>query len=199
MSPAPAAEKTLAGHVSAVVAGLTPKGRLPAGTQLDLAIGLPLRNDAALNTFLHEVYDPGSTNFHRFLTPEEFTARFGPTANRLSRSVKEFARTNGLAITHDARQPCAAGCDGKKFRTLNARLSCARCKPTGIRWRRAISLRRTPNRRLTRGPAFAGNQRPQRYAKPKPMLHERPAGVDVPDGAGSGATNEYFGSDFRYG
>ncbi len=36
----------LPGHVPSVVAGLTPKGRLPATNHLCLAIGLPLRNQA---------------------------------------------------------------------------------------------------------------------------------------------------------
>jgi len=35
---------TLSGHVPAMVSGLQAKGQLPATTNLDLAIGLPLRN-----------------------------------------------------------------------------------------------------------------------------------------------------------
>src|SRR5271154_4862965 len=40
--------------------------RLPPANQLQIAIGLPLRNQPALTNLLRELYNPGSTNFHRF-------------------------------------------------------------------------------------------------------------------------------------
>ena len=88
----------LHGHVPAAVAHLTPLGLLPATNQLHLAIGLPLRNEEALNKLLQEIYDPASTNYHRYLTPEQFTAQFGPTAQDYQ-AVIDFARTNGLTVT----------------------------------------------------------------------------------------------------
>jgi hypothetical protein len=87
----------LHGHVPAVVARLQAQGLLPATNQLQLAIGLPLRNEAALNEFIRELYDPGSTNFHKFLSPEEFTARFGPTESDYQ-SLVQFAATNGFTV-----------------------------------------------------------------------------------------------------
>ena len=90
--------KVLPGHVPKVISSLTPKGRLAATNQLWLAIGLPLRDAAGLDGFLAQVYDPASPNFHQFLTPEEFTARFGPTEQDYE-AVKNFARANGLAVT----------------------------------------------------------------------------------------------------
>jgi subtilase family serine protease len=65
---------------------------------MDLAIGLPLRNREALTTLLAQLYDPASTNFHRFLTPEQFTAQFGPTTNDYQALIA-FAQTNGLEVT----------------------------------------------------------------------------------------------------
>ena len=47
--------------------------------QLDLV--LPLRDPAGLKAFLADVYNPASPNYRQFLTPTEFTARFGPTAD----------------------------------------------------------------------------------------------------------------------
>ncbi|HEY5346033.1 MAG TPA: protease pro-enzyme activation domain-containing protein [Verrucomicrobiae bacterium] len=90
--------RILPGHVPAVLAHLTPQGRLPGTNQLRLAIGLPLRNQDELNELLRQLGDPASPNFRKYLTPEEFTARFGPTEADYA-MVKEFARTNGLAIT----------------------------------------------------------------------------------------------------
>src|ERR1035437_3774572 len=86
--------ETLSGHVPSVVAGLTPKGRLPATNNLYLAIGLPLRNHAALDALLQQLYDPASTNYHKFLDPQEFTVRFGPTEADYA-AVRAFAEANG--------------------------------------------------------------------------------------------------------
>ncbi|HLH53131.1 MAG TPA: hypothetical protein VKY92_05895, partial [Verrucomicrobiae bacterium] len=47
----------LPGHVR-VPASLHSIGRLPAETNLDLALGLPLRNKAALTNLLEQLYDP---------------------------------------------------------------------------------------------------------------------------------------------
>ena len=73
-------------------------------TNLSLTIGLPLRNEAALDELLRQLYDPGSTNFHKFLTPPEFTARFGPTEQDYQ-AVMKFAEANGLTVagTHPNR------------------------------------------------------------------------------------------------
>ena len=70
---------------------------MAATNTLPLAIGLPLRNEAALNELLQQLYDPHSTNFHRFLTPQEFTARFGPTEQDYQ-TVRSFAEGNGLTV-----------------------------------------------------------------------------------------------------
>ncbi|MGA2243141.1 MAG: protease pro-enzyme activation domain-containing protein [Verrucomicrobiota bacterium] len=90
--------KVLPGHVPKIISRLTPKGRLPATNHLFLAIGLPLRNQAALDELLRQLYDPRSTNFHKFLTPPEFTARFGPTEQDYQAVIK-FAAANGLTVT----------------------------------------------------------------------------------------------------
>jgi fructose-specific component phosphotransferase system IIB-like protein len=87
----------LYGHVPSAVAGLTPKGRLPATNNLRLAIGLPLRNQAVLDELLEQIYNPQSTNFHKFLKPDEFTARFGPTEQDYQ-AVIRFAEANGLTV-----------------------------------------------------------------------------------------------------
>ncbi len=72
--------------------------RLPATNRLNLAIGLPLRNQAALDKLLAEIYDPASTNYHHYLTPEQFAAQFGPTEQDYQALI-HFAQTNGLTVT----------------------------------------------------------------------------------------------------
>jgi subtilase family serine protease len=73
-------------------------GRLPVTNRLDLAIILPLRNQAELNRALAEIYDPASTNFHHYLTPEQFAERFGPSEQDYQSLIK-FAEANGLTVT----------------------------------------------------------------------------------------------------
>src|SRR5262249_20607874 len=84
--------------------GLASVGRLPASNRLDLIIGLPLRNRETLTNFLDQLYDPASTNFHRYLTPEQFAERFGPTEQDYQ-AVIAFARSAGfkVAATHPNR------------------------------------------------------------------------------------------------
>ncbi len=87
-------------HVPPAIARfhLQPMSRLPGTNRLNLAIGLPLRNRDALNKLLAEIYDPASTNYHRYLTPEQFAAQFGPTEQDYQ-SLINFTKTNGLTVT----------------------------------------------------------------------------------------------------
>jgi hypothetical protein len=85
-------------HVPAAVARLAPTGTLAGNQRLKLAIGLPLRNQPELDALLSQLSDPASPNYHRYLTPEEFTARFGPTVQDYQ-AVQDFAQSNGLAVT----------------------------------------------------------------------------------------------------
>ncbi|HEV2329274.1 MAG TPA: protease pro-enzyme activation domain-containing protein [Verrucomicrobiae bacterium] len=90
--------KTLPGHVPAVIRHLTASGALPASKRLNLAIGLPLRDGRGLDDFLAQLYDPASTNYHHYLTPEQFTEKFGPTEADYA-AVVSFARQNHLNVT----------------------------------------------------------------------------------------------------
>jgi hypothetical protein len=98
-TPAHAAQ-ALSGHVPPAVKSLNlqPIGRPPATQRLHLAIGLPLRNQDALNALLRELYDPASPQYHQYLTPEEFTEKFGPTKDDYV-AVANFAKANRLTVT----------------------------------------------------------------------------------------------------
>ncbi|MFZ0732166.1 MAG: S53 family serine peptidase [Candidatus Sulfotelmatobacter sp.] len=73
-------------------------GRLPSTKKLGLAISLPLRNQEQLDSLLQELYDPTSPNYRKFLTAEEFTDQFGPTAIDYQRVIG-FAQSYGLVVT----------------------------------------------------------------------------------------------------
>src|SRR6202142_52295 len=90
--------QVMRGPVPAAVSGLQPLGLFGGTNRLNLAIGLPLRNREALTNLLREIYDPGSPNYHHYLTPEQFTERFGPTEKDY-RAVIAFTKANGFTVT----------------------------------------------------------------------------------------------------
>src|SRR5580658_2666010 len=65
--------RVLPGHVPAATAALRPLGELPGTNSLRLAITLPLRHREALTDLLQRLYDPASPDYHRYLTPPQFT------------------------------------------------------------------------------------------------------------------------------
>ncbi len=103
--PVGAAERQeVRGHVPEAVKRLQPVEKLAGTNRLNLAIGLSLRNREALTNLLHQIYDPASPKYRRYLTPDQFTERFGPT-ERDYQAVIAFARANGLTVsgTHPNR------------------------------------------------------------------------------------------------
>ena len=103
-----AGQKVLSGHVPAVTAHLTALSNLAGSTRLNLAIGLPLRNQDALTNLLRQIYDPASPNYHHYLTPEQFTEQFGPTEARLSVRCC-FCKAHGLTGDRHILQSCFGG------------------------------------------------------------------------------------------
>jgi subtilase family serine protease len=99
-SIAAAERQSLRGHVPAAVQklNLQPIGRLAAATNLDLVIGLPLRNGEAFTNLLAQLYNPASTRYHQWLTPNQIAQRFGPTEQDYQ-TVIAFAKAGGLAVT----------------------------------------------------------------------------------------------------
>ncbi|MFZ1006461.1 MAG: S53 family peptidase, partial [Candidatus Sulfotelmatobacter sp.] len=80
-------------------------GQLPASQTLRFDIVLPLRDRAGLQSFVQEVNDPASPSYHQFLTPQEVTARFGPSQEDWDAAVA-FAKASGFQIvggTRDSR------------------------------------------------------------------------------------------------
>ena len=70
-TPIRAVERQIVLHkVPAAAKNAAPTGQSSRWKRLDLAISLPWRNQAALARLLQELYDPASTNYHRYLTPQ---------------------------------------------------------------------------------------------------------------------------------
>jgi kumamolisin len=77
-------------------------GQLPKSQMMTLDIVLQLRDEPGLKSFLEELYDPNSGIYHQFLTPAQFTERFGPSEQEYA-AVVAFAKANGLAVIGGSR------------------------------------------------------------------------------------------------
>jgi subtilase family serine protease len=64
---------------------------------LDFEIYLPLRDKPGLRSLLAAQHTPGAAQYHRWLTPAQFAARFGPTAATRAR-VQAAATAAGLTV-----------------------------------------------------------------------------------------------------
>ncbi len=70
---------------------------VPAATNVVIDVGLPLRNAAALQTFLHDVSDPTSPTFRQFISPATFDSLYGATADDYALLLR-WAGDNGLIV-----------------------------------------------------------------------------------------------------
>jgi subtilase family serine protease len=113
LSAVAAERQILHDFVPAAVAKLNLQrvGRLTATNQLHLGISLPLRNNDELAKLLQEIQNPASTNFHRYLTPQQFNERFGPTEADYQ-AVMSFAKAHGLVVTHTCPGRALLNVDG---------------------------------------------------------------------------------------
>jgi kumamolisin len=66
--------------------------------QVHFALSLPYPDQAALAAFNEDLYNPASPNFHKFLSSQEFDARFAPTQAQYD-SLKSLAKQYGFTIT----------------------------------------------------------------------------------------------------
>ena len=77
-------------------------GRLPATQSMRIDIVLPVRDQAGLDRFLQEVYDPSNPVYRHFLTVEQFTQMFGPSRDDYE-AVIRFAKANSLMVAGGSR------------------------------------------------------------------------------------------------
>jgi subtilase family serine protease len=112
---------TLTTHVpDAVSSGVAPLvGHLPSAQRLSLAISLPLRNQAELDDLLQRIYDPQSSDYHHYLSVQEFTSRFGPAEADYA-AVMSFAQANGLKVIDTAENRMVVDVEGPASNIENA-------------------------------------------------------------------------------
>jgi uncharacterized repeat protein (TIGR01451 family) len=186
----------LPGHIPEAARRLTPVGRENASDHLKLAIGLPLRNQDDLTNLLQQLYDPASTNYHHWLTPEEFTARFGPTEEDYQALV-QYAQRNGFTVTATHPNRVVLDVDasvGDIERTLHVEMRTYQ-HPTEARTFHAPSTEPTVDLAV---PVLHISGL-DNYSIPHPNSKPRPASVEAnaTPKSGSAPNGAYRGGDFR--
>ena len=83
----------------AALSGATDNGALPTSERLNLTLTLapsPARA-AALRQFLTAVITPGSSSYHQWLTPAQFSSSFGASSDQIA-SATAWAQSAGLTV-----------------------------------------------------------------------------------------------------
>ena len=88
---------TLSGNVVPLVEASNNLGATDPNQQLQLTISLRLHNEAELNTFLTAVNDPHSSQYHQFLTADQFKQQYAPTDSEVQQVVA-FLQSQGFTI-----------------------------------------------------------------------------------------------------
>lgn len=66
--------------------------------QLQLSIGLQVRNSSDLDALLTALYDPQSPQYQHYLTPDQFTQLFAPTSDQVQQ-VTSYLQSQGMTVT----------------------------------------------------------------------------------------------------
>ena len=192
----------LHGHVPPAIARfhLQPMRPLPATNRLNLAIGLPMRNQDALNKLLAEIYDPASTNYHRYLTPAQFAAQFGP-AEQDYQSLINFAQTNGLTVTATYSNRTLLDVSGSVAaveKVFHVKLNVYQ-HPTEDRTFFAPDTEPSIdfNLPILHVSGLDNFFIPRPAGLKKNSLNNGPAGIAPASGSGPNGSGAYFGNDFR--
>ena len=179
----------------AVMNGTAPLlGPLPEAQAMRFDIVLALRHQPELLDFLKDIYDPSSPNYRQYVTPAQFTERFGPSQEDFD-AVLEFAKANGLTAiggSHDSMDIQLSGTVGAVERAFHVQ----------------INLYQHPTENRT---FFAPDREPtvdlpfqlwhvtglDNYSIPQPAFVRRtaPAKSNATTGSGPGAS--FLGSDMR--
>jgi kumamolisin len=80
------------------IPGVQDLGRRASSAPVDVVVTLRYNHSDELDRLVKEQSDPGSANYHKYLTAAQFAERFGPTAEQLNRVTTELQQ-GGFQIT----------------------------------------------------------------------------------------------------
>ena len=66
--------------------------------QLNLSIGMQLRDPSGLDSLLSNIYDPNSPQYQQYLTPDQFEQMFAPTSDQVQQVVT-YLQSQGMTVT----------------------------------------------------------------------------------------------------
>jgi subtilase family serine protease len=188
---APHLPRAVANGQAAMVGAVSPQQRLK------LAIHLPLRNQAELTQLLHDLYDPKSPNFHKYLSVSEFTERYAMSARDYN-AVVAWTKANHLTVTAktpNRRLLAVEGTVATVSRAFHVKVNYYQ-RPGGAR------TFYSPDRE----PTVVGLSVPllqitgmNNYVLPQSMLRHNAvaSGAEPVNATGSGPAGEYLPSDIR--
>ena len=180
---------------AAVTNGIARKmADLPRTQTLRLSIALPVRNAEQLKLLLAELYDPKSAQHHKWLSVEEFTERFGPTADDYEK-VASFAEANGLQVTGRSANRMVINVQGtveNVSRALHVTMGVYQ-HPTEARTFFAADREPTVDSDVKIW-SIAGLDD---FSLPRPLLQRATAAGVKLFTTGSGPGGQFLGSDFR--
>ncbi|HTT63176.1 MAG TPA: protease pro-enzyme activation domain-containing protein [Bryobacteraceae bacterium] len=169
-------------------------GRLPATQSMRLVFVLPLRNQAALESFVNDLYNPSSPSYHKFLTVEQFTEAYGPTQADYD-AVTNFAQTHGLTVVGTSRNRLnldVAGPVASIEAALHVTMGVYQ-DPAESRTFYAPDREPTPDLSIQLWHISGLDN----YSIPQPALVRRPAGIQPDATTGSCPSASFCGSDMR--
>jgi trimeric autotransporter adhesin len=91
---------TLKGTVSPLASTANDRGAAPDNMPLDrlqLVLKRSPGQEAALRALIAELHAPGSPSYHKWLTPEQFGAQFGPSDDDIA-AVKSWLTAHGFSV-----------------------------------------------------------------------------------------------------
>lgn len=78
------------------------KGPADPQRRIALSIGLRPRNQGALSSYVQDISRAHTINYHRFLTPAQYSAVFSPDVASYD-ALRQFLQASGFTITHTYR------------------------------------------------------------------------------------------------
>jgi len=107
------------------IGNLTMVGAAQSGVQVHFDVMLPLRNVDALEALVKAQSDPGSSQYHKWLTPAQFGAQFGPSKATLA-SVASYLSSRGFSVKMFTRSIRVTGTTDQVSKNFGVRLMAAR-------------------------------------------------------------------------
>jgi pseudomonalisin len=85
------------GEVPALVNQSTYQAPMPATEVLSMNLSFQVTDEASLHELVGNLYNPGSANYHHWLTPQEFGQRFGRSQDEIDQATA-WLKSQGLVV-----------------------------------------------------------------------------------------------------